>query len=448
MMAVTINVPEGDRMRRFRLTTLAAAAGVLMAVPLLSAAGSAGASTAPVQVPDSAVNPSYTTMGGASVLPTTRTVAHWFGSSTNPSNGVTYGFNMVGADPALNESTTVTADIIPINVVVGGVAYNGTDVVGPTLASPVFADNNYTSTSAATQGAASGTTGDGFNSGGALSSESTNNQLEDATMRSQFNKSGPGYHLLLSPVVHPAITINVPSNQGTLLQTGRGVIAADINIVWWSSQIQNLDNSLGYIDPTHLPIYLTNNVMLYEGHNPLNCCVIGYHGAAHPTGNGAGSTNSNGNAVVQTFAWASYVTPGFFNPKTAWALQDIQALSHEIAEWGDDPFTNNTVEPWLTPTAPQYGCTGILETGDPVVGTGFSMGTNTFEQGPTPGINGQNIVQVADGTYHPEDEVFLPWFMRSSPSNAEPAQDGSGGRYTFMGSLNPFKGFRVPATGC
>ena len=72
---------------------------------------------------------------------------------------------------------------------------------------------------------------------------------------------------------------------------------------------------------------------------------------------------------------------------------------------------NNTVEPWLTPTAPQYGCTGILETGDPVVGIGFAMGTNTFEQGPNP-----NGTQSADGYYHPEDEAFLPWFMRTAPN--------------------------------
>lgn len=133
-------------------------------------------------------------------------------------------------------------------------------------------------------------------------------------MRSQFNMQGTNYHLVLNPVVHDPITIVVPSNQGTLLQTGRGVIAADINISWWSSQIQNLDTSLGYIDPTQLPIYLTNNVMLHIGPNPLNCCVIGYHGASKVTGNGGGSVNSNGNAKVQTFAWASYVTPGFFSP--------------------------------------------------------------------------------------------------------------------------------------
>jgi hypothetical protein len=38
-----------------------------------------------------------------------------------------------------------------------------------------------------------------------------------------------------------------------------------------------------------------------------------------------------------------------------------------------------------------------------------------------------------------------------SPSNAtgtEANQSGVGGRYTLMGDLNPFSGFRAPATGC
>jgi hypothetical protein len=140
--------------------------------------------------------------------------------------------------------------------------------------------------------------------------------------------------------------------------------------------------------------------------------------------------------------------PGIFaraNGGTDWALQDIHGVSHEIAERADDPFINNFVEPWVTPTAPQYGCTNSLETGDPVVGIGFAMGTNTTDQGPNP-----NGTQSADGYYHPEDEAQLPWFMRL-PSNAtgsEPNQSGLGGRYTFMGDLNPFPGFRAPATGC
>jgi len=45
--------------------------------------------------------------------------------------------------------------------------------------------------------------------------------------------------------------------------------------------------------------------------------------------------------------------------------------------------------------------------------------------------------------------VFLPWFARQSPNTTSQAvQGGTTGRYTFMGNLNPFPGFQVPATGC
>ncbi len=417
-------------------------AGVTLALPFLASTASAGTTPAPAAVPDSAIQASAITVGGAEVLPTTRTVAHWFGTALNPDNGVTYGFNMVGADPSLEQSTTITADIIPVNVVVGGQTFSGSDVVQPTLDSPVFTGNDYSSTPFVTN-SLDGKTNNSFTTGGPLSSGNTNNQLEDATMRSQFNKQGTSYHVLLHPVVHDPITIVVPGNQGTLIQTPRGVVAGDVNVTWWAAQIQNLDNTLGYNDPAHLPVYLTDNLMLHFGTNPANCCVIGFHGASEVVGQGTGSGHGGGNQPVQTFAWASYVTPGFFNPVRGWALQDIHPLSHEIAEWGDDPFVNNTVEPWLTPTAPQYGCTGVMETGDPVVAIGFAKGTNVFEQGPTP-----NGTQVADGYYHPEDEVFMPWFMRLSPSTSQPVQVGTGGRYTLMGSLNPYSGFKMPATGC
>jgi hypothetical protein len=429
-------------MTRLIARRLAVLAGVALALPFLVPAASAGNPPAPITVPDSAIHASTITVGGAKPLPTTRTVAHWFGTALNPDNGVTYGFNMVGADPSREQSTTITADIVPVNVVVSGQTFSGSDVVNPTLDSPVFASNDYTSTPFVTN-SSDGKTNNGFVTGGALSSGNTDNQLEDATMRSQFDKQGTSYHVLLSPVVHGPVTIVVPSGKGTLLQTGRGVVAGDVNVTWWAAQIQNLNNTLGYNDPTHLPVYLTNNVMLFSGTNPANCCVIGFHGASEVVGKGTGSGHGHGNQPVQTFAWASYVTPGFFNPVTAWALQDIHPLSHEIAEWGDDPFVNNTVEPWLTPTAPQYGCTNVMETGDPVVGIGFAKGSNTFEQGPAP-----NGTQVADGYYHPEDEVFMPWFMRLNPSTSQAVQVGTGGRYTLMGSLNPYLGFKMPATGC
>jgi hypothetical protein len=163
-------------------------------------------------------------------------------------------------------------------------------------------------------------------------------------------------------------------------------------------------------------MFITDNAFLYIG-DPGNCCVLGYHGAGHPTGYGAGNVNSNVNAPIQTYLWASLNTQGIFS---APFIADIHGLSHEVAEWLDDPFINNLVQPWLTPTAPQYGCTSYLETGDPVVGIGFNL-----------------------GPWHPEDEVFGQWFLRESPSSAFE------GRYTFMGfPRNPYPGFNAPATGC
>jgi hypothetical protein len=438
-----------------KVLALAAAVAAVVAVVAVSGAAAGGGGTGvsgtptvtPITLDDSQLKAEDATTAGAKPTPTDRTVAHWNGTATDPHNGVTYSFNMVGSDPnncsGAACSTTIQADITPLIVNIDGMTFDGTAVVAPTLASPQFATNDYGSTPFATSGASNDTRGPG----GALSQNDAGVQLqlEDATMRAQFNQTGgSSYHLQLNPNVLAPVTINVPKNQGTLIMSGRGVLGADINISWWSSQIGNLENSA---DPTHLPIYLTNQVFLYQS-DPSNCCVIGYHGTK-ATGYRAGGGKTQGNGILQTFAWASYVQPGFYSRPdggTDWALQDIHALSHEISEWADDPFVNNAVEPWLTPTAPQYGCTGVLETGDPVVGIGFAMGTNTFEQGPNP-----NGTQSADGYYHPEDEALLPWFMRTSPNTiSEPTQTPTAnvGRYTFMGTLNRFPGFNAPATGC
>src|SRR6266566_182561 len=253
-----------------------------------------------------------TTIGGARVLPTTRTVPHWFGSTFDPNNGVTYGYNMVGADPnncsGAGCDATVTVDIIPLDVVVEGESFNGSDVVNATLASPLFALNNYGSTPFGT--------GTSFippvfyvrTPGGVLSQNDAGNQLQllDATMRAQFNQTGSSsYHLRLNPVVHDAITIVVPNGRGIVIQGpgANGVYFGDVNIQWWTTRIQNLNDSLGYIDPTHLAVYLTKDVLLFSGENPFNCCVFGFHGASD-------ALHGNGNQAVQTFAWATYFSPG------------------------------------------------------------------------------------------------------------------------------------------
>ena len=205
--------------------------GLVAAVVAVGVSAASGGGSAPKAQPigDAQLKALTTTIGGAKVLPTTRTAAHWFGSTLNPDDGVTHGYNMVGADPNACSgsacSTTIEADITPIIVNVGGMTFSGSDVLAPTLASPQFALNDYGSTPFATApGSFPNAPALIQGPGGVLSQGDAGNllQLQDATMRAQFNQTGVSpYHVILHPNVLPAVTIDVPQNQGVLLQSGR-----------------------------------------------------------------------------------------------------------------------------------------------------------------------------------------------------------------------------------
>jgi len=232
-------------------------------------------------------------------------------------------------------------------------------------------------------------------------------QVADAIERALWGKTGSSYHVLLGqPTVLPTVSYTVPSNQGFLTIGHRsGARIGLIEYQWFSDRLNEAMRSL-HISPKVLPIFLVYNTFLYIK-TPGNCCVLGYHGATT-------SLNGNGQQLVNTYMFASYSDPGIFakNPGDAISyIQDVNALSHEVQEWLNDPFVNNVVNPWLTPTAPQYGCSDYLETGDPVVSYGFT-------------------VQMPDGVaYHPEDEVFFSWFARQKPSIAEE------GYYTYLNNF-------------
>ena len=164
---------------------------ILAALLSLGLAEIGAAQSQPQVIDDSQLHALSATIGGASVLPTTRTVQHWFGSTLDPHNGVTYGYNMVGADPNTCSggdcSVTIEADITPVIVNIDGLTFDGREVLAATLLSPQFALNDYGSTPAATAPGA-------FPSaprliqgpGGVLSQEDAviPLQLQDATMRS------------------------------------------------------------------------------------------------------------------------------------------------------------------------------------------------------------------------------------------------------------------------
>jgi len=93
---------------------------------------------------------------------------------------------------------------------------------------------------------------------------------------------------------------------------------------------------------------LTSDVVNFIGSNPLNCCVTAFTAAAKVPGKRLGSVNGNGNEAVQTYAWASYMSPGIYaraNFGTDGRCRTSMRSATKSPEWSDDPFINNIVEP-------------------------------------------------------------------------------------------------------
>jgi hypothetical protein len=143
-----------------------------------------------------------------------------------------------------------------------------------------------------------------------------------------------------------------------------------------------------------LPIFLSHDVYLTQGAPILsNCCIGGYHNAVTDT------------AGLQTYIWSTEADPkvgGGFG-------EDVSALSHELLEWFNDPFTNNTVPNWISPIAPQYGCNNLLEVGDPLVGVVFTVSGFSSD--------------------HLQDIALFSWFARKSVSIS------INGLYTYLGTF-------------
>jgi hypothetical protein len=358
-------------------------------------------------------SPKYTTAGSVTNFSANATTIPYFRSAfVDPVNGKAYAYTMVGSNPALNAvSTTIPTVIIPFQLNFALSAdpavhtLDGSVKTALTMGSPVFQLSDV--------GAAANASASAPPFGPRIVNEpSDNTQLGDAIYRAMWGLTGTGYHVLLGqPTVAATQSFQVPANQGQIVVGRRtGARIGLLDIQWFFNKLDSTINSL-HIDAGTVPIILLYNTFLYEGNDLGNCCVLGFHGAKS-------ALNGNGKQQVQTYMFASYSDPGIFgaNPGDSESyVADIHALSHEVQEWYADPFVNNLVTPWLTPTAPQYGCTNDLETGDPVVGYGFKI--------PLGGV-----------TYHPEDEVHFSWFAHQIPSIA--AQ----GYYTY---LNNFPGIAV-----
>ncbi len=336
----------------------------------------------------------YTTVSNGPVAaaesaPSSRiiSVPYWESSFTDPSNGATWSYRMVGTDPNARHAatTTVPTIVIPINFrFPSGAVLKGSDTIGATLASPIFRNAPFQNGTRTQYGNAIQKSMFWYRSG-------TSNQL--AAGRSDYNV------LLGSPEVADPFNVRVPANMvdDFDLPDGNHLALMDAN---YFDALTHQYMAAHHVSPRVLPIFIVNNVFMYDGTED-NCCILGWHGAD-------ATTLRNGSTSIQTYMFAAYSTPNVFYPNVIDAngtledesyIADIHALSHEVSEWVADPFTDNFVTPWLTPSAPQYGCTDWLETGDPVVGYGWNL-------------------PLSGRTYHPEDEAFYSWFARESPSRA------------------------------
>src|SRR3954470_10423699 len=184
--------------------------------------------------------PKFTSDGGATPFRTAKTIPYWSSSFTDPTNGVTYPYTMVGTNPfTTNASTTVPTVIIPFRFVFAdGAVMDGTQDVARTVASPIFTPYTFP---VAYSGAGEVT------------------QYGDAVYRAQWNKNPSNYHVLLgTPTIYPTQTIEVPANQGFVFTNARGDNVGLIDYYWFSPRLKNAVTSL-HVPASTIPMILNHN---------------------------------------------------------------------------------------------------------------------------------------------------------------------------------------------
>jgi hypothetical protein len=310
---------------------------------------------------------------------------------TAVSGGQIFPLMFVGSQPTSGgQSTAVTNVIIPIAITVPlldanqnftgtEVTFDGSTKVANTVRSPIFRSANF-----------------------AVDPKAGRTQWGDAMQRVTFFKSlkpdTSDWHVLLAtPIIAP--TVNTSDFfDGFAIDFGDGTPLFAFVAGEYIDGIIASYLATHPLPPDVLPIFVTYNALLFYGGDPVNgCCVLGYHDAL-VTG-----TRGN-NLVVQTFLFADWNDADIFSDP----IQDIHALSHEVAEWLNDPFINNVVPPYPNE---ETGCDTIMETGDQLVGKTVPVTINGF-------------------TYHPQTQDLLQWFTRETPSSA------LGGLYRFPDDPN------------
>jgi len=214
----------------------------------------------------------------------------------------------------------------------------------------------------------------------------------DAFQRGEFwaalgTDGQENYYVTLSPTLLSPLRINIPADKGVVVGTnifGACDPVGDISLAYFDNLIRtSILPSLASqsVDPSTFPIPLMKNVVTAD--TPLTdlnlCCFLGYH-------------SSTSTVPFQTYSPLEFDTSGlFFN------ASDTTVMSHEIAEWANDPFGDNPTPAWTEQgRVPPGFCQNNLEVGDPLSGTNFPP------------------VFMPNGfTYHLQELAFFSWFFTS-----------------------------------
>lgn len=330
----------------------------------------------------------------------------WFGGGT-----------IVGTIPTDPSTTTIQVDVVPVilNITQGGTLFT----FDPTHGDPGCIPTNYTafnlfagspffaSVPITINGVSEGTT-----------------QYLDAFQRAELAYVDPNHHTMLFGVGFPALTIsaNVPAGGNStaavfsLGGTQCGNSAGPLNPQGMLGiyNFNNIDGVLrnyisargAQIQPSHLVFFLLyNSVMATNPADIRTCCVTGYHSMI------GGSLSLPG----QTYAIGDFEGRN----QTAFpGVADVSVISHELAEWANDPSGQNPVPAWGNiGQLLNRGCQANLEVGDPLSGTlAPSIPYGVF-------------------TFHFQELAFLSWFVGDHPSQ------GAGGKYSSNGT---FSGYAQP----
>ena len=379
---------EGEALVRLKPTRVLLAGSLSAALFVLSPAAGSGALAGNLPVPKIKVGaamydaPFHNSFNAADIAVSAAAAPKLatFTASVVDS-GITYKYTMVGKNPSVKltkPTTTVTAQLIPLLIkfpdgaswdpTVADSCDSGASALVRTQQSPVFVGHPWT------WGGTSIGTG----------------QYVDAFQRASFWKDtmptgiNPGYHVNLALTTLPTVTINVPLADAAEATTFCGnFLLGLVNVNWLDAYLKKtVIPSLASqgVGPSTFPLFLVHNVGEYIG-TVGQCCVLGYHNAYKAT------TTS----PIQSYGLSMYDNSSDFTGSS-----DISALSHEVGEWVNDPYTNNKTRAWGH-IGQVRGCQKNLEVGDPLSSTNISDTVGGF-------------------TYNPQELAFESWFHRVTPS--------------------------------